>query len=259
MKKIKAFKVFENDWTCRGFQYEVGKEYFQEGNIKLCENGFHACSNLADCFNYYPFNPNNKVAEVELYGSIDSDDGDKICASNIKILSELSWDFVLKTCNSGDFNSGYRNSGDFNSGDFNSGYRNSGDRNSGNYNSGDRNSGNYNSGNYNSGNFNTKTFYFLFNKPIENMNYEKPKFFFCINLNIWVNENCMSDQEKINNPNFYINGGYLKTISYKEAWKNAWDIAKTKKDFKSEYNKLINIPNFDKDIFKEITGIDIDE
>ena len=69
----------------------------------------------------------------------------------------------------------------------------------------------------------------------------------------------MSNEEKINNPNFYINLGYLKTIEYKDAWLNAWNKAKMKDDFKEEYNKLVNIPNFDKEIFKEITGIDIDK
>jgi hypothetical protein len=280
MKRVKAFKVFNSDWTCRDFKYEVGKEYFQNGTIKLCENGFHACINLVDCFNYYSFNSENKVAEVELFGTFDeTKENNKICASNIKIIKELSWEFVLKNCNSGNYNSGnrnsgHRNSGNYNSGNYNSGNRNSGHRNSGHrnsgnynfgdYNSGDYNSGNYNSGDYNSGNcnsgdFNTKTFYFLFNKPIRNKNYIKPNFFFNVILNIWVGEQEMSNEEKINNPNFYINLGYLKTIEYKDAWLNAWNKAKMKDDFKEEYNKLVNIPNFDKEIFKEITGIDIDK
>ena len=245
MKRVKAFKVFNSDWTCRDFKYEVGKEYFQDGDIKLCENGFHACINLVDCFNYYSFNSENKVAEVELFGTFDeTKENDKICASNIKIIKELSWEFVLKNCNSGYRNSGYRNSGNYNSG-----YRNSG-----NY-----NSGNYNSGNCNSGDFNTKTFYFLFNKPIINKNYIKPNFFFNVILNVWISEEEMSNEEKINNSNFHINLGYLKRIAYKDAWLNAWNKAKTKDDFKKEYNKLINIPNFDKEIFKEITGIDIND
>lgn len=55
MKKIKAYKAFNTDWTCRGFQYEVGKSYHEDGNISLCNKGFHACLNLFDCFSYYPF------------------------------------------------------------------------------------------------------------------------------------------------------------------------------------------------------------
>ena len=55
MKKIKAYKVFNPDMTCRGFQYEVGKEYEAKGKIIICENGFHACEKLSDCFNYYSF------------------------------------------------------------------------------------------------------------------------------------------------------------------------------------------------------------
>ena len=172
-KMVKGYKVFNSDWTCRGFQYEVGKTYTLEGKPEICVNGFHFCENLVDCFNYYKFDPNNKVAEIRAYNTILNNGKDKSCTNKIKIMKELSWAEVLRMVNSGDFNSGYRNSGDFNSGDFNSGdfnsgYRNSGDFNSGNFNSGNcnsgdfnsgyRNSGNRNSGNFNSGNFNSGDF-----------------------------------------------------------------------------------------------------
>ena len=177
-KMVKGYKVFNSDWTCRGFQYEVGKTYTLEGKPEICVNGFHFCENLVDCFNYYKFDPNNKVAEIRAYNTILNNGKDKSCTNKIKIMKELSWAEVLRMVNSGDFNSGYRNSGnrnsgnrnsgnrnsgDCNSGDFNSGYRNSGNRNSGNCNSGDfnsgyRNSGNRNSGDFNSGNFNSGNF-----------------------------------------------------------------------------------------------------
>jgi len=67
---MKGYKVFNSDWTCKGFQYKVGETYTHEGKISLCKSGFHACKNAVDCFNYYSFDPNNKVAEVSLTGDL---------------------------------------------------------------------------------------------------------------------------------------------------------------------------------------------
>jgi hypothetical protein len=170
MKKIKAYKVFNPDWTCRGFRFEVGKTYRIKSDPIMCEVGFHACKNIADCFNYYLFNPKNKVAEVELSGIILGENEDKQCASVIKIVKELTWNEMLVLANMGNGNSGYANSGhrnsghrnsgnwnsgNWNSGDWNSGHRNSGDWNSGHRNSGHRNSGDWNSGHRNSGHWNS--------------------------------------------------------------------------------------------------------
>ena len=153
---MKGYKVFNGDWTCRDFKYEVGKTYEMEEAPQCCGRGFHFCTNLADCFNYYSFNTNNKVAEVEALGEIDKDNDDtKHCTNKIKIVRELAWEEVLTLCNSGNWNSGNRNSGDWNSGDWNSGDWNSGDWNSGNWNSGDWNSGDWNSGDWNSGDWNS--------------------------------------------------------------------------------------------------------
>ena len=166
---VKGYKVFNPDWTCRGFQYAVGETFRHEGEIDVCEAGFHFCAKVADCFNYYDFNSNNKVAEIEATGNVKTE-GDKSVTNEIRIVREISWHEVLdlsntgKNCtgynntgnwNSGNRNSGYWNSGNCNSGDCNSGNRNSGDRNSGDYNSGNYNSGNYNSGDYNSGDYNS--------------------------------------------------------------------------------------------------------
>ena len=171
-----GYKVFNSDWTCRDFQYEVGMTYSMNKKPVCCEVGYHFCKDLKDCFNYYDFDSNNKVAMVEAIGDIDEHDEDsKCCTNEIRIVRELSWSEVLKKmntgknctgdcnsgdCNSGDWNSGnwnsgYRNSGNCNSGNWNSGNRNSGYRNSGDWNSGDRNSGDCNSGNWNSGNCNS--------------------------------------------------------------------------------------------------------
>ena len=92
-KKIKAFKGFEHDFSCRGFKYEVGKTYTQKGDIKTCENGFHACKMPLDVFNYYlPYDDKGnlrKFAEVEQSGDI-SEDNDKTASSKIKIKAKLS-------------------------------------------------------------------------------------------------------------------------------------------------------------------------
>ena len=166
---MKGYKVFNPDWTCRGFQYEVGKIYKHDGKLSICNKGFHFCRKASDCFSYYAFDSKNKVAEVEALGLVESDNT-KSVTNEIHIIREIPWNELLNIvnegkdctglCNSGNRNSGNRNSGDWNSGNRNSGNRNSGDwnsgnRNSGNCNSGDRNSGDWNSGNRNSGNCNS--------------------------------------------------------------------------------------------------------
>jgi len=156
---MKAYKVFDSDLTCRNFQYEVGKTFKHEGKIKLCGSGFHACLKTADCFNYYSFDPNNRVCEVELSGEIIHGEDKSVC-SEITLIKELTWSDVLSLVNTGNGNSGNRNSGNKNSGnknsgDKNSGNWNSGDNNSGDWNSGDNNSGDWNSGDLNSGNCNS--------------------------------------------------------------------------------------------------------
>lgn len=86
----KAFKGFNKDLTCRGFQYEEGKE-FETERAECCEEGFHACEYPLDCFGYY--NPAQSVFhEVELDGDIDErGDGDtKLCATKIKIGARLT-------------------------------------------------------------------------------------------------------------------------------------------------------------------------
>ena len=88
---IKSYKGFDNDFCCRGFQYEVGKEYEIKGEIKCCERGFHACESPMEVFDYYDMF-NSRFAEVEQSGQIDKEDDNnstKICSSRIKIKTEL--------------------------------------------------------------------------------------------------------------------------------------------------------------------------
>ena len=158
---MKGYKVFNPDWTCRGYQFEVGKTFTEDVTPVCCDSGFHFCTKAVDCFKYYAFSPNNKVAEVEALGEIVTNNDDSKCSTNkIHIIREITWHEVLDLVNLGKActglrNSGNRNSGDNNSGNHNIGNRNSGDANSGDVNSGDVNSGNRNSGNDNIGNANS--------------------------------------------------------------------------------------------------------
>jgi hypothetical protein len=158
--------------------------------------------------------------------------------------------------NSGDWNSGHRNSGDWNSGHRNSGYGNSGDRNSGYGNSGDRNSGYGNSTKRETGIFNTTAGKIrCFNLPTDLTwdEIEHPSFME-FHLNRWIDEKDMTEQEKIDSPEFHVRGGYLKTFEWEEAWANYW-----RDSDEEEKKKVLGLPNFDPVIFKEITGIDVED
>ena len=319
---MKGYKVFNPDWTCRGFQFEVGKIFEEDVKPKCCYRGFHFCTKASDCFSYYDFNSNNKVAEVEVLGDIDSEsDNSKRCTNKIHILRELSWHEVLelvnlgKACtglcnsgnynsgnynsgnrnsgnwnsgnwnsgnynsgdwNSGDYNSGNYNSGNWNSGNWNSGNYNSGDWNSGDWNSGDYNSGNYNSGNWNSGNWNSGDYnracfsngcfnteepkIFIFNK-ISDLTYRdwlnsKARYILNqipSNVLSWIWEDDMTDDEKKEHPEYTVTGGFLKHIEEETGRQMWWDELST-----DEKDAIFNISNFNKEIFKKITGINVE-
>ena len=91
---ITAYKAFNSNFSCRDFMYEVGKEYHINGDVKMCGNGFHACQNSIDTFNYYPME-NSRFAIVKLWGDI-LFDFDKMCASDIEIVEELPLKDIVK-------------------------------------------------------------------------------------------------------------------------------------------------------------------
>lgn len=229
-----GYKVFNGDWTCREFQYEVGKIYRIEGIPICCKKGFHFCKEIIDCFDYYEFSSNNKFALVESRGAVQTDDGKKFVTNVLRILKEVSWVEVLKLVNVGDRNTGCGNIGEWNSGDWNTGYRNSGNRNTGYLNSGDWNTGNHNSGDFNSGHRNSGCFnsrnnnIFMFNK-----------------LTSWT----MSDWVACRAKKIL----YCMPINIKERqeWYDALGVL-----LKEE---IMSLPNFDPDIFKEITGISVNK
>lgn len=303
---IKGYKVFNPDWTCREMKYEVGQTYKHDGPISICKAGFHFCRKVADCFNYYNFDPQNKVAEVEATGLVESD-GTKCVTDEIKILQEISWTEMLElanvgnnntglkntgdwnpghwntgdanlgnrntgNCNSGDWNAGNRNSGNGNTGPYNTGSGNNGNRNIGSNNTGNYNTGSWNTGNYNSGYSNTghwnsgdcNTGWFstitpkidLFERP-SGLTYAEVMDIPGIKVlnraydnNWWISQAYMTDEEKADHPEYETTGGYLKSIPFKDAcvlmWKNLSE---------NDKRKVLEIPNFDADIFYRITGI----
>jgi len=89
---IVAYKAFNPDFTCRDFQFEVGKTYEATGTVKACSNGFHACENPWDTLKYYELvtldGSLGRFAKVTLSGAVDRD-GDKVCGASIVIEAEL--------------------------------------------------------------------------------------------------------------------------------------------------------------------------
>ena len=298
---IRGFKVFNPDWTCRDKQYTCPGAFEEDVAPSVCDRGMHFCKKAADCFNYYSFNPENKVAEVIAIAERTVEDGDKCATNYLEIVREISWQEVLEIvntgkgctglCNSGNRNSGNRNSGNRNSGNRNSGNRNSGNRNSGNRNSGNRNSGDWNSGDWNSGDWNSGDWnsgdcnsgnrnsgdwnkcsfsngcfntvepkIYLFNKPSDwtyrdwlnsDARYLLNQIPGDVLEYVWFED--MTDEEKTAHPEAKTTGGYLKQLDNSECGSIWW---RGLNDYEKSIIKAI--PNFDKEIFKEITGVDVD-
>ena len=85
---ITSYKGFDKNMKCRGFQYEVGKEYEMDGEVKCCNQGFHACKSPMEVWDYYDMF-DSRYAEVEQSGKIDAgENSTKVCSSRIKIKTE---------------------------------------------------------------------------------------------------------------------------------------------------------------------------
>uniref|UniRef100_UPI003D6C1736 DUF7666 domain-containing protein n=1 Tax=Pelagimonas sp. TaxID=2073170 RepID=UPI003D6C1736 len=99
MTTLTAFKGFNPDWTCRGFQFEVGRTYEHQGEVEACRAGFHACEFPFDVWSYYgPVE--SKFAVVTLDGDTANESGgdSKIAAGKITIEAELSLpDFIRRS------------------------------------------------------------------------------------------------------------------------------------------------------------------
>lgn len=232
---VKGFKVFNPDWTCspngNTKQYTCPGKFEEDITPIRCGRGMHFCKKAADCFNYYNFNPENKVAEVIAYGDI-AEEGDKCCTNKLEIVREIPWAELLEIVNMGKGCTGLCNSGDWNKCSFSNGCFNT-----------------------------TSPKIYLFNKPSE-WTYEdwlNSEARYLLNQipgdvleYIWLSD--MTDEEKAAHPEAETTGGYLKVLDNSECaviwWRGLSDRQKA---------IITAIPNFDKAIFKEITGIDIDE
>ena len=241
---VNGYKVFNSDWTCRDKQYTCPGTFEENVELDVCHHGMHFCKKAVDCFNYYSFNSRNRVAEVVAYGEV-REKGNKCCTNKLKIVRELSWYEVLDVVNTGENCTGKGNSGNWNTGDYNDGHRNSGDDNSGDWNSGNYNSGRYNSGDCNIGNWNSGDWNKI-NYSNGCFNTIEPKIkFFNKESNLTYEDWLLSDAKKI-----------LKEIPT-EDYKYAQDWWNRLED---TYKQIIlDIPNFDREIFKEITGIDVNK
>lgn len=238
----RGYKVFNPDFTCKGFQYEVGKTYEHTGDLGVCSSGFHFCEKLIDCYEYYSFQEENKIAEVIAHGKVLSD-GNKSVTDKIEIVNEITWSECLNLVNHGKGNTGNRNAGD----------RNAGNRNAGNLNTGDLNKTNHSTGVL----CTEERKILIFDKPSkmtlsEWRNSQFADLFCGYELNIWVCESDMTDEEKKAHPKFYVKKGYLKVITPAEAWQN-WFKTKTPE----EIELLKQIPNWDAKKFEYITGLQI--
>ena len=92
------YKGFDKDLKCRGYQYEVGKEYVHEGEVKACRSGFHACENPFDVLDFYAPSELHRFCEVEVSGKEDKQykQDNKSSFEKIKIVAELGLGGLIK-------------------------------------------------------------------------------------------------------------------------------------------------------------------
>lgn len=281
----KGYKAFNYDWTCQGKQYTCPGifEDCSANELQICKRGIHFCEKLGDCFDYYEFSHNTKIAEVEAMGEIQRE-GNKSCTNKMHIIREIPWGGVMELINVGKKNRGFDNTGDLNFGNLNTGNMNSGNQNAGDYNNGGGNSGDYNVGFYNTGEFNMGSHnsgdwntvdssdgcfntspygrkIIMFNKQsgwtLKEWHYSDARhlLLYAPKPTVWCSWGEMSDYEKLSYPEAEMFGGYLKTRGLYELEKEryAWwcDLPEGDKQ------AILSLPNFDADIFYECTLIDI--
>ena len=251
---------------CRGFQFEIGKEYKIEHDgkpLELCSDTvFHYCDSLQQVHEHYSCKELNRFFEIEVLGE-EVTDGQKCGSDHIKIVREITGNELAAMKGMVNGNTGLFNTGDRNTGDRNTGYGNTGDRNTGYWNTGDGNTGNWNTGYGNTGNGSNGVFCTepdmnirIFNRPsgMSLRDFYRSRYYEALcstpfMLTEWIP---YTEEEKKADPEKEMIGGYLKEYTMKEAWANWWG------EMSEEAKKIVqDIPNFDAKIFKEITGIEV--
>ena len=224
-----GYKAFDMELKCRGFQFEVGKTYdtgIADEKLELCTKSvFHFCReiNRIECVSDYKL-LKSRVCEVVAEGGVVSSDDGKFGTNRIMLLRELTREEIKK------YN-------DMNSGSWNSGSRNSGSRNSGYFNV-------------------DSPLVRIFGKEtdVKKEDIDFPSWLY-FDLTQWVSHDTATDKEKKEHKNeIEISGGFLKTLTYKEAFRLAWN----KAEF-SERKKLFSLPNWNNEIFMQISGIDAEK
>ena len=161
-------------------------------------------------------------------------------------------------CSTGDWSTGNRSTGDWSTGNRSTGNRSTGNRSTGDYSTGNWSTGDWSTSDYSTGHFSTidDTGFSAFNKLCNRDQWAQadiPSWLY-FNLTEWVDKEDMTDLEKQDHPTYETTGGYLKVYEYQEAWKKSYDNAT-----REEQLKIKSLPNFDAEVFYEISGIKIDE
>ena len=226
---VHGFKVFRPDWTCspngNTKQYTCPGKFEEEGELDVCGHDMHFCENAADCFNYYDFDSNNKVAEVIAYGTV-LKEGDKSCTDKLEIVREIPWDEVLRIVNTGKNCTGRCNTGDCNKSSFNTGC------------------------------FMTEEQKIMFfNKPSDwtYNDWLRSDARYLLNR-IPIYSEDMTDEEKAEHPTHETTGGYLKVLDESDCGQLWWGSLSDR-----QKNIIKALPNFDPEIFEQCTGINVNE
>ena len=218
-----GYKAFNEDLTCRGFQYEIGQTYSMDESPIPYERGFHFCKSIAETYLYYDMSENTRICKIEALGELAKYDNNKYCTNRIKILEEITEDWERKG-NSNSTNSGYWNSGSRSSGLFNT-----------------------------EKNPKIKMFDKDSDWTIEDWIESEARFIMnsCpYTYSDFINESDMTEEEKENHPEYKTMMGYIKTFVATKEDKEKWwnDLSVTDKDI------IRALPNFDFGKFRQCVG-----